>query len=358
MIDIEMLPARYGDSIWIRYGASQDQLHHVLVDTGFEPTANEIRKRLRDDEDIAIDLLVMTHIDADHIEGSIFLLQDEDAILPERVHDVWFNGWEQIDSVADDAMGALQGEYLSGLIRKRKLPWNDAFGGKAVVVDDQGPLPVDTLPGGMKLTLLSPSRAKLKALRSYWVKDLKGKLAPGDEKAAMERLEEDAKYAIDALGQDNDKGVDWLVNKTFREDRAKANGSSIAFLAEYEGKRLLLTGDAHPSVLVDSLQRLQSPGSPLALEVLKVSHHGSRGNTSPELLDALRCKHALLSTNGVKFEHPDAECIARLVHHHRHKDFTLHFNYATEFNARWKDSQSEYGYGLEYGDSGSLRLVL
>jgi hypothetical protein len=85
--------------------------------------------------------------------------------------------------------------------RRQKLAWNAAFNEKAVVVPDAGPLPKVKLDGGMELTLLSPSMDKFRKLRSYWVKDLKGKLNPGDEKAALELLAEDKKYAIDALGR-------------------------------------------------------------------------------------------------------------------------------------------------------------
>jgi Metallo-beta-lactamase superfamily len=358
MIEVELLPARYGDGIWVRYGKTKNDLRHVLIDTGFEPTANGIRQRLRDAPDIEVELFVLTHIDADHIEGSIYLLQDVDVVTPTRFKDVWFNGWDHIDSVEEDGLGALQGEYFSTLIRKRKLRWNDrTFGGKAVVVPETGPLPHVKLPGGMELTLLSPSVAKLKALRSYWLKDLKGRIDPGDAQAALTMLAEDSKYAPDALGT---KKVETLVAQRFEEDDAKANGSSIAFLAEYEGKRMLFTGDAHPSVLVDAIDRLADGQNPLNIDLLKLAHHASKHNTSPALLQRVRCKHALISTNGAKFKHPDDECIARLIDSHRNKGLTLHFNYDTEFNRRWKDAavKRKYGYTVEYGTEGSLALTL
>jgi hypothetical protein len=354
MIEVEMMPAKYGDAIWLRYGKDEESLHHVLIDTGFEPTANEIRKRLHE-TDIQLDLFVLTHIDADHIEGSIYLLQD---LNPDRVQDVWFNGWEHIDSVADDALGALQGEYFSALIRKRGLPWNEAVGGKPIVVPDDGPLPKVTLAGGMELTLLSPSVDQLKRLRSYWVTDLKGRLKAGDEEAALRLLDADEKYAIDALGRTTN--VERLITKKFKEDPSKANGSSIAFLAEYDGKCMLFTGDAHPSVLVNTLDRLGEAGNPLEIELFKVAHHGSGYNTSPALLERIRCKHALISTNGIKFEHPDAECIARIVHAHDGGGLTLHFNYSTDFTKPWKESalKRRFSYDVNYGDNGSLTVKI
>jgi beta-lactamase superfamily II metal-dependent hydrolase len=152
--------------------------------------------------------------------------------------------------------------------------------------------------------------------------------------------------------------VETLVAKAFKEDTAKAKGSSIAFLAEYDGKRMLFTGDAHPSVLADSLDRLPGGGGPMLLDVFKLSHHGSAHNTSPDLVRRLRCAHALISTNGVKFRHPEAACIARLVSAQRDQGLTLHFNYATDFNARWNDvaTKRKFGYEAEYGRYGALTL--
>lgn len=359
MIEVELLPAEYGDAIWLRYGPSHHALHHVLIDTGFKSTAILLQKRLRDAPKLAIDLLVLTHIDADHIEGSVHLLQDVEAVGNRRIQEVWFNGWEHIDSAAkaEDALGALQGEYFSALVKERKIPWNDHFRGGAVCIPDDGPLPIADLAGGMRLTLLSPSREKLRTLHSYWVKDLKGKLAPGDEKRALALLAEDRKYEIDALGLSAE--VPALAARAFHEDTARANGSSIAFLAEYDDKRLLLTGDAHPSVLAASIDRI-ALGRPLLIDLFKVSHHGSWHNTSPELLERIRCKHALISTNGKKFNHPDAECVARIIGAHRGCDLVLHFNYATEFTQSWneKSTKRKYGYAVEYGEEGALTVGL
>lgn len=357
MIEVELLPALYGDAIWIRYGKTRDALHHVLVDTGFEDTAAGIVKRLREDAAIRLELFVMTHIDEDHIKGSIFLLQDKAIAKPSRIQDVWFNGWPQIDSVAKDALGALQGEYFSALIRKRGLPWNKAFNGKPVAVKSSGALPEVVLEGGMKLTLLSPSVKNLKTLRGRWLKDLKGQLKPGDEKAALELLADDKRYASDALGDTMNVGK--LAGMAFSQDSSVTNGSSIAFLADYDGSRMLFTGDAHPETLVKALERL-GPGGMMNVDLLKVSHHGSRYNTSPELLERIRCKHALISTNGQKFKHPEAECMARLIAAHKGKDFTVHFNYASDRTKPWREPglKNQYGYKTEYGTNGSLILSL
>jgi hypothetical protein len=123
---------------------------------------------------------------------------------------------------------------------------------------------------------------------------------------------------------------------------------------------LLFTGDAHPSVLVASIDRFEAQSRPLPIDVFKVAHHGSCHNTSPELIERIRCKHVLISTNGKKFDHPDAECIARIVDAHRGRDLVMHFNYATEFTQAWNDpvTRKKYDYTVEYGAEGALTVSL
>jgi hypothetical protein len=349
MIRIELLPARHGDCIWLSWGPNESKLKHMIIDTGFEDCANLLRKRLKK---TPVELMVLTHIDADHIEGGVYLLQDEEAASSKRIKEVWFNGWRHIDAAVKDKLGAKQGEYISGLIRARKLKWNARFGGKAVMVPDDGELPVHMV-GGMRLTLLSPTRTQLKTLRSYWVKQLKGKLDPGDEKEALALLSKDKKYAPDVLGAPS---VAKLAKAKFYEDDAPANGSSIAFLAEYDGYAMMFTGDAFPSVLADSLDRI--PGEAPYLHVLKLPHHGSAGNTSRALIDRIWYEHVLVSTDGIQFAHPSDKTIARLLD--ADSDTTVHFNYEQEYTKPWLSTAlvKKHGYRTHVGKDGYLALDL
>ena len=118
-------------------------------------------------------------------------------------------------------------------------------------------------------------------------------------------------------------------------DPSKANGSSIAFLAEHDGRGLLLAGDAHPEVLCASLDRLAAERGVerIRIHAFKVSHHGGKHNLSSDLLDRVECGRWLFSTSGQIFGHPDAESVARIVV--RKSDCELVFNYRSEENERW-----------------------
>ena len=110
--------------------------------------------------------------------------------------------------------------------------------------------------------------------------------------------------------------VEALARRVTPEDRAPANGSSIAFLLEHRGASALLTADAFPSVLQRALASLATSRRqplPWTLDLIKLSHHGSRANSTTKLLETVRATHILVSTNGAIFGHPDQEGIARVL---------------------------------------------
>ncbi|MDB4991314.1 MAG: hypothetical protein JWN04_6492 [Myxococcaceae bacterium] len=350
MFQIEMLPADHGDCLWVQYGAP-DAPRRVLIDGGTAGTWKRLRKRILLEQakskvkQLHFELFVVTHVDADHIGGAINLLK-ECAHLGVTFGDVWFNGWYHLDDQPPpplkDELGPLQGEELSTLIRSYPLAWNRAFAGRAVMVPKAGDLPVVDLHG-LKLTLLSPTFAKLQALKEVWQEKLaEAGLRTGDAYVATD-VDEDG----DELGDD----VNAIAGKAFKHDTTEANGSSIAFLAEYDGKAVLFGADAHAEVLLESLERGANDDVSLPLAAFKVSHHGSQRNTNEALVKALPARRYLISTNGSQFEHPDPEAIARIAVHGP-KGKQLAFNYRTEFNQEWDSAtrKADFHYQTAYGD--------
>jgi len=311
------------------------------------------------EDDRHFELLVVTHVDIDHIGGSLDLLREREK-LGVSFGEIWFNGYVHLtpggsvpQPEAADLLGPLQGEALTELIVANGAnKWNAAAGGGALVVPAAGPLqPLRQLPGGMQLTLLSPTQAQLDRLQPRWhAACRKAGIVPGAATAADARqLEEDEEPAEDddLLG---DPDVARLAAMPFKPDRAIPNGSSLALLAEYQGRRALLTGDAYAPVLVDALARL--PGNAagrLQLDAVKLSHHGSRGNTSADLVRAVDCRNWLVSTNGKIFHHPDGEAIARVLRDGG-AGVQLHFNYRSECNEMWAalGLQRKHGYTARY----------
>ncbi len=329
MFTIDMLPAQQGDAVWIEYGMP-GSVHRVLIDAGTPASAALIRARIErlPPEERRFDLLVVTHIDTDHIGGVLKLLAERPAEL--AFDDVWFNAWRHIDRAGSSVLGPIDGEILSAVLDKLKWPWNEAFEGRAVMVPAAGPVPAKRLRGGLVLTVLSPDESQLDRLRRNWRTVVRAAgLDPDDPERWARLLDKMAKKGVaSSLLGGGRPDVDALARTPFESDTAVANGSTIALLAEFEGHSCLLTGDAFPDVMLGPVRRLlrERRVSKLAVGALKVPHHGSRYNVSGELLSAVATSQYLFSTSGAIFGHPDDEAVARVLAAGAGPR-TLHFNY-------------------------------
>jgi len=347
MFDIEMLPADFGDCLGIEYGDPKDP-SRVLIDCGAPSTFPWLRHRVESLEakDRRFELFVLTHIDNDHIGGAIPFFKDQK--LGVEFGDVWFNGWKHLPS---QRLGSKQAEIFSTLVRDRELPWNVANDGAAMMLKGDG-LPVFDLPGGLRLTLLSPTAEKLAKLRPRWEKEVRAHgLKPGSKV--------DYRKFLAGGPKTTSTDVDALADTTFKGDAGAPNGSSIALLAEFEDKRALLVGDAHAPVVASSLAKVLETrgGERLPVDVFKVSHHASKGNLSVDLLHLLDCDRYLISTSGSRFRHPDREAIARLIKYGGERP-TLCFNYRSEHNEVWQreDLKEKYSYEVAFPEEGEAGL--
>jgi beta-lactamase superfamily II metal-dependent hydrolase len=356
-----MLPAREGDCLLIGYG-TPGAMRHVLIDAGRDWTyKNALAPLLAQQGVETLELLVVTHVDRDHIDGMLALLRD--PALEVRARNVWFNTWDHlgggaVETVAAEtdleSFGAKMGEELSGLIVARHWPWNAQFRGAAVELAERQEDNLIRI-GPLTLTLLSPGREKLAALQPVWEKECrKAGITPGAILEEYQVDEEDEELEAFGAGTVEPIDIEALAAELFSADTSRANGSSIAFLLDYAGHRALLAGDAHEDLLVRQLRALgASPTAPLEVDAFKLPHHGSKFNVSKDLLELLRCEHYLVSTNGNYFKHPDDVAMARLVKFGS-ADSTIHFNYETPHNRHWRnpDWQRTYRYRAEYPDAG------
>lgn len=346
---VQALPAGHGDCLWIEYGDGTTT-HRVLVDCGTLPTGKALLQRVDQvpSSERVLELFVLSHIDSDHIGGALPLFRAVKQGL--QIGDVWFNGWKHISG----QLGARQGEMFSTAIQDFELPWNKWREGKTILVAD-GALPEHVLPGGMKLTLLSPTRAQLDKLKPVWTRELKRYgLEPGGRVDYSRFLTGTPSTKADAAALTD---IDGLADAKFGGDNGAPNGTSIALLAEYGGASALLAADAHAPVLVDSITRLlQARGArKLKIDLYKVSHHGSQNNVSSDLIQLLDCQRYLVSTNGDHFFHPDRQAIARIMKYGGPRK-TIHFNYNNRLNDVWGDevlaaTREKYGCTTSYPPS-------
>ena len=357
---IEMLPAFHGDALLVEYGDTRTR--RLLIDAGPVHAFADVNARLSrfPEGDQRVELLVVTHVDTDHVEGMIRLLAPPVARWPIAPEEIWFNGWRHIDEA--NVLGGREGEFMSALIRQRAgEKWNTRFAGRAVCVEK---LPGDrvTLEDGMNLTLLSPSAASLAKLLKDWRKNAeKWDIEPGDLDGAWAQLVEANKFHPDEELTLGPEDLSAKLRKMLKGgDPSTANGSSIAFLAEFRGKSCLLLADAHMKVVCASLKRLGATNdNPLKVDAVKMSHHGSKNNITPEFFELVDAKHWLFSSNGDKFNHPDPEAVQAVIKGSRRKP-TLWFNYRSKFNKRWEAGSKQPGakYATRYPPGNKAGIVV
>jgi hypothetical protein len=352
MFRIHFLPARFGDSIWIEYGAAF-ATKYILIDGGTRGTRHDIKAKLMGipEEQRALELMIVTHIDRDHIEGVLGLLESDE--LGFKIDDLWFNGWFHLSG--DEYFGAVQGERLTKAILTHHLPWNKHFSQQAVVVPDQGNLPVYTLPGGMKITLLLPTRTDLLKLIPAWEKEVKeANLDPGVGYGPNDYVVDEGDESFGAEEID----IQEMANRPFNADDSAANGSSIAFIAEYDNKKALFAADAHADKLYAALDRY-SPGTRVNLDLFKVSHHGSARTTDKAVIEKVHCSNYVFSTNGSIHYHPDKETVARVIVSAGSAP-RLFFNYRSVHSEIWESPalKRQYRYQTKYPAAGKNSIVI
>ncbi len=350
MIRVELLPAKFGDCILVGWGNNEIE-HWMLIDAGLKatyrdtllPRLKELAKATGNPLPFPLELLVVTHIDRDHIRGILPLLSASPRVVTAK--DIWFNGYKHLD----DTQGVADGEELGRLLEREGLPWNESFAKSAVHVDAQDPTRTRSIAGA-SITILSPYRENLEALGRMWGDEL------GNwDHVAAEDIDAGAASPLikdDTLGKRPPPtgitvtGVVKLRDDPFEEDNTKPNGSSIAFIFEYTNRRILFAADAHPSIIERSLRTL-SPNGRFPFSAVKLSHHGSRRNLSPELLEKLDCRVFLVSSDGSSYGHPDPETIARLV---ERPNVRVCFNHRSPYTTVWDDEQVKAAleYEVEY----------
>ncbi|HEX8377671.1 MAG TPA: MBL fold metallo-hydrolase [Pedobacter sp.] len=336
---IKFLKAFNGDSIWLSF-LEKDIPRNILIDGGtgntYKTTSTikgELFKAIQEIKESGqfIDLLILTHFDDDHIGGVLrWLNKDKEA--PKLIKKVWFNSGKEIakkfktkenkeldikivEGVDDFYTSPKQGIKFEKYLRDNNL-W------EGTIIEQN----IEHQLFGLKFKILSPNKEKLKNLLTLYEKQ-KDYFTSGNKFDFQTPLK-------DFIEEENQPSF------KFEEDSSVANGSSIAFIMEYDDKNFLFLADAHPSVIIEGLVKFgYNNDNPLNVFFIKVSHHGSMYNTNKELLEIVRTDNYLISSNATKHGLPNKRTIARIIN--CNPNAFIYFNYDLKdrvFSQQdWKD---------------------
>lgn len=309
IFSLEVLSARHGDCLIVHYG-STGAARLIVLDGGpsgvyggsLRPRLETLRKSRTPGEELPIELLMVSHIDDDHIRGVLDLIgdlaerTDDEQPIPYRVRRLWLNSFDDIiGNQAVEAFGAVsaeplkfapaglrvqpesvavaasvnQGRELRDQSRKLAIPLNLPFSG--LVMAGAAEEPEIDLGEGLSLRVVAPNRDRLEALQREWDAVVK---SAGDQQEAAARA---AAYL----------------------DRSVLNLSSIVVLARAGDLSMLLTGDARGD---DILAGLSAEGlltsDAIHVDVLKLPHHGSDRNVETDFFRAVTADHYVVSADG------------------------------------------------------------
>ena len=94
-MELTVFPALNGDCILIEYESSR----YILVDGGYVDTyQNYLRPMLKQiaEQGGELDMIIVTHIDSDHISGIIKLMEEEELSVP--INGILYNGFRHVQS--------------------------------------------------------------------------------------------------------------------------------------------------------------------------------------------------------------------------------------------------------------------
>lgn len=323
-VQLELFPALGGDCILISF---EEIDYRILIDGGYRETfSNALASALKalKTRGKGIDLLVVTHVDNDHIMGIIGLFQAlKIQEIEIEIREIWYNGYRHLftdskqaaspvleKSLRDEIrkidfddreaqqgkeIGYSQGETLARLLAYAwKNVWNKKFGGKAACCQKES-VSVELLSKQLSVTLLNPSCLELQALESQWNAFRRKKCLPlknGDSVVYEHCFER------------------FLTNA----DSSVTNQSSITFMLTYVASvktyQLLFLGDASAERCLERLGDWKN----IKFDCIKLPHHGSKNNITENTLSQLQAEYLLFSTDGRKFGHPDWEVVEAAIH--------------------------------------------
>lgn len=99
------------------------------------------------------------------------------------------------------------------------------------------------------------------------------------------------------------------ISPRFFQAPKDINDASIAGRLSFGQNRVMLTGDAGKDIEQLFLQLKL----PLASQILKVGHHGSKHSTSPEFVNAVSSTYAVISVGKNSYGHPSPETLEVLA---------------------------------------------
>ncbi|HXD34786.1 MAG TPA: hypothetical protein VN643_26945 [Pyrinomonadaceae bacterium] len=351
LFSLDVMRAKKGDCLMLHYG-TEDDPKLIMIDGGpagvyakhLRPRLDEIINARNLTGALEVEALMVSHVDDDHIRGILDLmseLRDANENNVSRfinIASVWHNSFEDVIGKVPDQL-------------------KEAFESKSVTASVDGELPDFTLDLDESNETIESSLKVLSSVKQgqQLRRDVKhvldaepniffdGKLIVARENSAALDLENGLSFTVvgpmlpelEELWEAQQKWLEDLAaeGKTAEDvlsnyvDKSVPNLSSLVVLAEVDGKKMLLTGDARGDKIIEGLKLvgLLNEGK-IEVDVLKVPHHGSSNNLEKDFFDRVIAHDYVFSGNG-EHGNPERDSLQWLWDARGDEDYVVHLTY-------------------------------
>jgi hypothetical protein len=354
ILTLEPLQAKEGDCLLLHWGTKAAPKLAVIdggpgrvYEDSLEPRLEEIRTNRQLDR-LAIDLVMVSHVDNDHIVGikKFFrgLKSEIDKNTPEnkrpfKVARLWHNTFNDI--LGDGIDGYYKSFTASFTASVGGEPNPDVVSKIEQTFKDNGEDAEEARDKAYDIGLILAGHGEARELRDnhnflYQKNEIAAlnhpfkkagkatlitaEMTPTPAKVAglQFRVAGPLEAQIVALQKAfdkhiKDKGLTANAVLAAYADKSVPNLSSIVCLVEMEGKTILLTGDARGDYILDGLKKAKIlTKETMDVDVLKVPHHGSEHNLEPGFFQTIIADTYVFSADG-KYGNPDREPLDWLI---------------------------------------------
>lgn len=314
------IPVGIGDCLFLILNHDGEQFS-IMIDCGKYNLS--VKNFVRNELNLHIDLLIITHIDNDHVCGVTKMLKSEPDLF---IGEVLFNSYQRepvktsdiltpeqkdrikrlkgnldiiADIVGDSKVNAEDARLLSEAIINYEKNNGREIWKRTYITNITEDLNLGARSQFGKLVFLSPSATELQELDREFLHMFKALFYPNKKEDFVNNTtiyeliiqyinrKDESEFEHEKISSDaslTPKFFEQMGQKQFTET-TYSNKASMAFIWVYNDvPKMLFLGDASHERVCESL-KAKFETLPLLLDLIKISHHGSKKNTSTELMN-------------------------------------------------------------------------
>jgi len=303
---LHVVQAEYGDCLILESGTGKNSAT-ILIDGGpyqtfekhLKPTIQKLLIKSK------LDLVVLSHIDNDHIIGLLDLLTEIKNQRENRTKELamisklWYNSFKDLLQIDEDPNTFLKNSFISQNIgsKEEQEKIRDSFT-SIIMKGFQQATDLTSLANSLKIPI-NPEFDKLVQVEGIpkliELKNISIHIL-GPSKKNLEKLREEWKDWLDnkKLNQNHEFGLLQIIDKSI------PNLSSIMLMMKAKNRKILFTGDGSGDdvIKVLSSDTMFDKQGKFHVDVLKVPHHGSDRNVSQEFFNKVIADYYVISANG------------------------------------------------------------